>query len=113
MMISTTSRRTMSFCVLAFALAFGMGERSAEATALTVTEAKKAAVVLQIEGMACEGCAKNAEHALRKLDGVHDVALAFEKQTAKVTYDPTRATTKQMIEALASVGYEATLAPSR
>jgi copper chaperone CopZ len=88
-------------------------DRSADAAPPPAAKAKPAEVTLRISGMTCAGCASSAEQALRRLDGVRDVMISLEHERASVTYFPDRVTPTKMIEAVASVGYDASIEPSR
>lgn len=45
--------------------------------------------------------------ALEGLPGVEKARVTFQPPEARVTYDPTRVTVEQMIEAIRQVGYDA------
>ncbi len=63
-------------------------------------------VDLAIEGMTCAGCASRVEKTLNRLDGVTaTVNLATER--AAVDFDPARATSGALIEAVEGAGYGA------
>lgn len=64
---------------------------------------------LQVEGMTCGGCAKRVKVALSKIDGVKDAEVSLKDKQAIVTYDPEKATTEKMIEAVSRAGYKASL----
>ena len=64
---------------------------------------------LDITGMTCASCVARVEKRLTRLDGVSaEVNLATEK--ARVSY-PDAVSTDQLVAAVASAGYTATLAP--
>lgn len=66
---------------------------------------------LSIEGMTCASCVARVEKRLTRLDGVTaEVNLATEK--ASVTY-PDAVSTAQLVAAVESAGYAATVAPPR
>lgn len=46
---------------------------------------------------------------LRRLDGVAKADVSCETQRAVVTYDPAKATVEQMITAINTLGYQATI----
>ena len=66
-------------------------------------------VTLRIEGMTCGGCAIAARKVLQRLDGVEKAEASYEKQRAVVTYDPKKVTVDQMIAAVKTLGYAATV----
>ena len=67
---------------------------------------------LPIEGMTCSSCAVRVEKALNKLDGVvADVNFATERAT--VTFDPAAAEPDELVAAISSTGYSASLPAER
>lgn len=81
------------------------GERLASA-------AKEDTVTLHIEGMTCGGCTLATRKVLERLDGVTKADVSYEKKRAVVTYDPARVTVTQMIAAVATLKYVATVEKS-
>ena len=65
-------------------------------------------VELPITGMTCASCANRIERRLNKLEGVQ-ASVNYATEKATVTYDPTAASTEDLIDAVASAGYQATL----
>src|SRR3954447_24316749 len=67
-------------------------------------------VELLLTGMTCASCANRVERKLNKLDGV-SATVNYATEKAKVSYDPDAAgvTTDDLIAAVASAGYTATL----
>ena len=63
----------------------------------------------EVSGWTCGSCAVATRIALKKLDGVQDVKTDPEKNEARVTYDDSKVTTDRMVEAIAKLGYKATL----
>lgn len=66
-------------------------------------------VVLKIKGMTCGGCVLGVRKVLTRLSGVSKADVSYEKSRAVVTYDPARVTTSQMIAAIKTLGYSATI----
>lgn len=64
-----------------------------------------AQVVLDVEGMTCASCNVTVRKALVNVDGVEAAEVSFEPPRAVVTYDPTRATVDQLVEATTNAGY--------
>lgn len=75
----------------------------------TLAEMKQSVAVLRVGGMTCGGCAGTAKKALEALDGVTSADVSFEKMCARVVHDPRRTTTAQMIAAVKSAGYHASI----
>lgn len=63
----------------------------------------------EVNGWTCGSCAAATRIALKKLDGVEDVKTDHEKKEALVTYDDSKVTTDRMVQAIAKLGYKATL----
>jgi Cu+-exporting ATPase len=63
---------------------------------------------LPIEGMTCSSCAGRVEKSLNELDGV-EATVNFATERASVSFDPGRVAAEQLVEAVASTGYSASL----
>ena len=66
-------------------------------------------VQLEIEGMTCASCAARIEKKLNRLDGV-EATVNFATEEAAVSFDARQLDVETLIEAVATVGYHATLA---
>ncbi len=55
---------------------------------------------LTITGMTCGGCAVAVKMAAKKVAGVTNVAVSYEKGRADVTYDPARTTPEKIAAAI-------------
>jgi mercuric ion binding protein len=66
-------------------------------------------VAFEVNGWTCGSCAGATRIALKKLDGVADVKTDHEKKEALVTYDDAKVTTNRMVQAIAKLGYKATV----
>lgn len=82
-------------------------QSTAEASAQP--EAGRRTVTLAVKGMTCAGCVLGTRKVLTRLPGVAKADVSYEKGTAVVTYDPTKVTVEQMIAAIKTLGYTATL----
>lgn len=67
-------------------------------------------VTLRIEGMTCGGCTLATRKVLERLDGVTKADVSYERKRAVVTYDPAKVSVAQMIAAVATLRYTATVA---
>ena len=65
--------------------------------------------VFEVSGWTCASCASATRIALKKLDGVQDVKTDTEKKEALVTYDDAKVDPDRMVQAIAKLGYKATL----
>jgi len=66
-------------------------------------------VTFAVKGWTCGSCAASTRIALKKLDGIESVKTDHEKMEAVVTYDDSKVTPEQMIQAIAKLGYKATI----
>lgn len=82
------------------------------APGLAADVAEEKTVGLTIEGMTCGGCAVSAKMALTRLPGVTKAEVSYEKKEAIVAYDPAKVTVEEMIAAIKTLGYTATVAKS-
>jgi copper chaperone CopZ len=57
-------------------------------------------ITLPVEGMICPFCAAAVEQVLKSLDGVVEAKADYVKGLATISYDPTRVTPTQMVEAI-------------
>ena len=63
---------------------------------------------LPIEGMTCSSCANRVEKSLNKLEGV-EATVNFATERATVSFDPERVEPEQLVGAVETVGYSASL----
>lgn len=63
-------------------------------------------VTLKLNGMHCASCVMNVENFLIRLDGIFDVKADLTSQTARINYDKTKVTIKDMEEVINSLGFE-------
>ncbi len=61
----------------------------------------------KISGMTCAACAKAAERAVKKLDGVTEANVNFATEKLNITYDEAKIVKEDIISAVAKAGYEA------
>lgn len=66
-------------------------------------------VTLRVDGMTCGGCVIGVRKVLTRLDGVSRAEVSYENQRAVVTYDPAKVTIEQMIAAIRTLKYKATV----
>ena len=69
----------------------------------------KQSVVFKITGMTCGGCVFAVRKVITRLPGVSKADVSYEKSRAVVTYDPKLVTIAQMIAAIKTLGYSATV----
>ncbi|MDQ3137285.1 MAG: heavy-metal-associated domain-containing protein [Gemmatimonadota bacterium] len=66
-------------------------------------------VTLRVEGMTCGGCTLATRKVLLRLPGVERADVSYERRQAVVTYDPAKVTPAQMIAAVKTLNYTATV----
>ncbi len=66
----------------------------------------------QIQGMHCVGCAMTVDGALEDLPGVKWAKTNYARQIAEVEYDERKVDDAQLIEAIQTAGYQASVARS-
>jgi mercuric transport protein len=66
-------------------------------------------VVLDVPGMTCAACPVTIQKSLEKVDGVMEATVSFEEKIAIVRYDPTKISTKDLLEATRNAGFESTV----
>jgi copper chaperone CopZ len=72
-------------------------------------QAETKTAAFEVSGWTCASCASATRIALKKLDGVQGVKTDPDKKEVLVTYDDSKVTTNRMAEAVAKLGYKATL----
>lgn len=68
-------------------------------------------VDIKVEGMTCASCVMNVDKVLRKLNGVKNAVVNLSLAKAHVEYNSSLISPEQMIEAVNSIGFQATLIP--
>ncbi len=63
-------------------------------------------ITLGVSGMTCSACAANIERILKKKAGVDLVVVNLELGRAKVVFDPSLISAKEIEEAIESIGYK-------
>ena len=87
-------KRILSAAVMATALA-------AAGTAI----AAERIVTLGVKNMYCEACPYIVGKSLKKVGGVGNVAVSYQKQTATVTFDDGKTNVAALIQATTRAGY--------
>jgi len=68
--------------------------------------AKLENVVYAVEGMTCPSCAFGIQMTLSRRDGIEQIEVLYDDETAHVVYDPTQITGEQLSAAFAELGYK-------
>lgn len=79
----------------------------------TVRGAQLSTVELKVNGMTCSGCAVSVRNVLLEVPGVASASVEYDAGHATVQYDPAKASTSQLIEAVGKTGYKASLEEPR
>jgi mercuric ion transport protein len=66
-------------------------------------------IVVSVEGLSCVTCEIPVRHALRRIDGVKSVDVNAATKTATVDYEAAKVDPEQLIAAINSTGYRASL----
>lgn len=79
---------------------------------LTAAQTTVKTDTLRVEGMTCGGCEIGVRTVLKRLPGVSKAEVSYEETRAIVIYDPSRVTIAQMVAAIKTLGYKATVVGS-
>jgi P-type Cu+ transporter len=63
-------------------------------------------ITLGVSGMTCSACAANIERVLKKKEGVGSVVVNLELRRAKVSFEPSLISPKEIENAIESIGYK-------
>jgi len=63
----------------------------------------------QIQGMHCVGCAMTVDGAVEDLTGVRSATTNYARQVAEIEYDEKKVTEAQIIAAIQTAGYKASV----
>ena len=62
-----------------------------------------------VTGMSCSACSSHVEKAVNKLEAVEKASVNLLTETMDVTYDETKITSADIIDAVVKAGYGATV----
>ena len=69
---------------------------------------------LNVTGMTCAGCEAAVKIAAKKVDGVSDVVVSYDKASAEVTFDPAKTTPAAIAKVITEkTGYKAVPQPKQ
>ena len=66
-------------------------------------------IVVSVDGLSCVACEIPVRHALRRIDGVKTIYVSAATKTATVEYEPAKTNPEQLVAAINSTGYRASL----
>ncbi|NLN43958.1 MAG: heavy metal translocating P-type ATPase [Methanosarcina sp.] len=81
-------------------------DENEEKTQISSSKAGLKEITLGVSGMTCSACAANIERVLKRKAGVDSVVVNLELGRAKVGFDPSLISTKEIEEAIESIGYK-------
>ena len=73
------------------------------------TQNSSQSVTLDMQNMTCAMCKITIKKALQGVDGVQEVMVDSDTETATVTFDPQKTNSKSLIKATTNAGYPATV----
>ena len=65
--------------------------------------------VISVDGLSCVACEIPVRHALRRIEGVKAIYVSAATKTATVKYEPMKTNPEQLVAAINSTGYRASL----
>jgi mercuric ion transport protein len=84
-------------------------QNNTAANTIIVQEGNIVKATLFIKGMTCTGCEHSVDHALKSKEGVLEASSSYKTGTAKVKFDKSKVTLKELEEVVEKVaGYEVT-----
>ena len=63
-------------------------------------------IVLNIEGMHCNGCVTRLTKVLKGLDGVSDVRISLERKNAEIEYNENQIELDDIKQSISDAGFE-------
>lgn len=66
-------------------------------------------VILPVQGMTCAACQAHVERSLRAVPGVQDATVNLLANSARVMYEPSESSPRDLVAAVSEAGYEASL----
>lgn len=98
--------RFVSAVLVAAVLAAGAACSTGD-TPPTVVAASTSALVIRVDGMACEKCASRVHRTLVALDGVADADVHLDEKRVIVHYDAHKLSPDRLVSAIDGAGFEA------
>jgi mercuric ion binding protein len=73
--------------------------------AATPATAAERTVTLHVDNMYCDLCPATVKKSLTRVPGVHKAVVSFEKKSAVITFDDSKAQVSSLIDATTKAGY--------
>ena len=68
-------------------------------------EAQNKTVIIEVEGMTCDGCASHIDETLKKLKGVISAKASYKDKNVIVVYNPNQTTLEKIKKVINEIGY--------
>ena len=103
-----------AICALSTAMALlYLDPDTSTSAAASMASVKNERVLIAIDGMQCTSCAKGIKAMLKRTPGVISAEVSYERREADVEYDPSRTSPGKILEAIANMGYKASVKTQR
>ena len=63
-------------------------------------------IILEIEGMHCEGCSSRLTRVLNALDGVKETKVSLEEKKANIEYDENIVNIEEIKQSIEDTGFQ-------
>lgn len=63
-------------------------------------------IIMNINGMTCQGCVSSVKNVLEKISGVNDADVSLENKQVTIQYDAEKTNVNQFKEAIMEAGFE-------
>src|SRR5689334_20711262 len=74
-----------------------------------MTTATQSRISIPVQGMTCAACQARVQRALARTPGVEEATVNLLLHNATVAFDPAATSPEQLVEAIRSTGYDATV----
>ncbi|NNE98676.1 MAG: hypothetical protein HKN25_06615 [Pyrinomonadaceae bacterium] len=82
-------------------------EISNQSSVATENVKQSKTVIIEVDGMTCDGCASHIDATLKKLKGVISAKASYKEKNVKVVYNPEQITLEKIKKAINEIGYVA------
>ena len=63
-------------------------------------------IIMNINGMTCQGCVSSVKNVLEKISGVNDADVSLENEQVTIQYDAEKTNVNQFKEEIMEAGFE-------
>jgi len=82
------------------------------ATVIETDVDNRTTIEVRIDGMTCSSCVHTIESSLGKMQGIHSALVALATSRGRITFDSEVTGTRNILEAISDLGFEASLVDS-